>query len=105
MKEYSTSNVVATTIHYKLDGELGSVNVPSNQAAGEMKRLARCGAIIRGIVRDYDSDAVQNAVADGLLADIERAERDDSGRVDRSDLDQEMWDRANVQDRWDGGGL
>jgi hypothetical protein len=61
------------TIYYKLDNEIGSIEVPASRMTGEMKRLARCGAIVKGVVADYDSDAVQNIVCDGVLADIDRA--------------------------------
>lgn len=94
-----------TKIFYRLNGELGSIAVPCERFAGEAKRLARCGAIIRGIVRDYDSEEVQNAVADGVLADLDRTERDNSGHVQRSEIDQYEWDKANVAERWDGGAL
>lgn len=60
------------TIFYKLDNEIGSLTVPAKNMTGEMKRLARVGAIVKGVVADYDSDAVQNIVADGVAADIDR---------------------------------
>lgn len=82
-EKYSTStNVVATTIFYRLDGELGSITVPFSQSGGEMKRLARCGAVIRGIVRDYDSPAVEKAVEDGVLRDLNEHEHHDAERWD-----------------------
>lgn len=42
-------------------------------------------------------------VMDAILRDLDRSERDGSGRVEAAELrEQEAFDAANVADRWDG---